>query len=293
MQKTHNPFLSEDEIIIPSTGSEPGYARESVLVRGLQVPSRFSYVTSGFKYPIVLRDAGVGKAAWSGFTHEIKSLSHMNSSQWLTTVSRGAGTALAGAFLVGFFSLIPAVAVAQKTREHRETWNFMTAAQSGALAKCVNRWNETYFKAKGLLIRVDVPGETTDMNDMDLSTSRLYRYNQGDGKVSANGSMSIGHEMMYKYEVNDGKARVRASLKGRIVIIPLNPKSSTRPNPSEYQPLGRIGLDGLEEDWMSDTATEVPDDTSDAGTEIGNDEVTIYGRAVYRRADPYPNEPKP
>lgn len=222
---------SDAESIVPPTAKSPGYATESILLRGLQVPTKHSNAASGFKYPTVLRNTGVTKQSWSAFTREIKHYSRMSKSQWLTTVGVSAGTAVFGSMMIGFVSVIPAAAIAHKMRRSREELNFITAELSGALDNCVKRWNDNYFKAKGLVVRVDIPGDCGDLNDMDVSTSKLFQRRLAEGRYPSLMDKSQGVTDSTKDLLKDGKARMKASLRGRIVIIPLDPAALRTPSP--------------------------------------------------------------
>ena len=94
----------------------PGYARESILLRGLQVPSKSSYLSSGFKYPKILSRAGVSEDSWMEFTNEIRQYAKMDANQWLTTIGGALGTWAVGSMIVGFLTFVPAAVVGHKMR---------------------------------------------------------------------------------------------------------------------------------------------------------------------------------
>jgi len=66
-------------------GHQPG------LKRGIQIPTRMSYVTSGFPLPKALVDAGVDEARWQQFSNEAKSHGAMSGTQWATVCAGGYG----------------------------------------------------------------------------------------------------------------------------------------------------------------------------------------------------------
>ena len=223
-QRATNPALEKDPAIreeirevspIVPHNNEPGHATESILTRGLQVPSKFQTVTSGFKYPQLLASCNVSKEQWSVFTSEVKSLAKLDGSQWLTTIGAGAGTWLVGGLLIGWLALIPAAVVGQKMRKNREHDNLLAAAEGGLLATCVRRWNTTYFNSRGLTIRIDLPGQTSDMAEMDISTSKKF-------KRQLNGEPAPSVKKQARCERRELRSRTKAAKKGRIVIIPLN-----------------------------------------------------------------------
>ena len=267
---------SDAESIILPTAESPGYATESVLLRGLQVPTKHSNVASGFKYPMVLRNTGVTKQSWSAFTREIKHCSRMSKSQWFTTVGVSAGTAVFGSMMIGFVSVIPAAAIAHKMRRNREELNFITAELSGALDNCVKRWNDNYFKAKGLVVRVDIPGDCADLNDMDVATSKLFQRRLVEGRYPSLTDKAQGVAESTKDLLKDGKARMKASLRGRIVIIPLDPAALRTPSPGS--PESEVVPDEPEPDDEEDDPFDDPEGLYTAEERDGS--LTMYGRAV-------------
>lgn len=97
-------YHSSDEIgaTIPPEHGFPGLAPESVLQRGLQVPTRSRTITSGFKYPQTLSRANVSEEDWAAFTSDITRIAQMDAGQWTTTIGKGVGTFFVGGLLVGF-----------------------------------------------------------------------------------------------------------------------------------------------------------------------------------------------
>ena len=182
--------------VVSATEWQPAHARETALLRGLQIPSKTSYVTSGFPFPQTLELAGVSKDEWSRFTEEITSHAKMSSSQWVTAIGSGLGIGLVGGVVIAWLGIIPAAIVGHNIRKKREKENLRTADESGALAQCVRRWNESYFQARGLAIRIDLPGDATDI-DMDIARK----------KDTSFGGAESAHR--------------KASKRGRIVVMPL------------------------------------------------------------------------
>lgn len=236
---TASPFYKSDSVIPPTATS--GYACESVLLKGLQVPTRFSYVSSGFKYPQVLEHASVTKEQWSVFTQEVKQHARMSASQWMTTVGAGLGTFVIGELVIGFFGLIPAVIVGHKMRKHKEEQNFKMASRNGELAQCVSTWNENYFKARKLVIRVDIPGDVSDMASMDVSTTKAF-----DKRFTKCGSKR--DHQSYCHRIREVRARRRAGLRGRIVIIPLDAIMSGSTSPSDQEKAAAKSIHALQKD---------------------------------------------
>ena len=69
------------QILVPEAG----------LQRGLQIPSRMSYITSGFRLPTVLLEAGVDEECWKQFCREAESYGALSKSQWWTICGGGFG----------------------------------------------------------------------------------------------------------------------------------------------------------------------------------------------------------
>ena len=142
-----------------------------LLSRGLQVPSRGKTITRGFDYPTSLAESGVTAKDWEAFNDEIRSYAKLSRKQWLETVRGTTGAILVGGLIVGFFGLAAAY-LGVNMRRNRETRNFVAAKKSGTVIECITRWNTEYFFEKGLVVRVDVPGEIDDLSSMELSTSK-------------------------------------------------------------------------------------------------------------------------
>ncbi|CAG8935569.1 unnamed protein product [Penicillium salamii] len=190
----------KDNLILAPQESEPGLANSSALNRGLQVPFRSTTCSSGFDYPEELFSYGISKDQWAQFTQTICQEAKLSRQQWTTVIGKSLGALGVGGLMIGFLGAIPAVFIARLSKRRQEQRNLI-AAMAGVdgnhLARHITHWNETVFRPRGILIRVDLPDEyLEDMEDMD---------------ISKNGSSS-----------NNRKDRVKASQKARIVIIPLN-----------------------------------------------------------------------
>ena len=263
----HN-FSSDSDSIVAPTPDSPGYARESALLRGLQVPAKSSHVSSGFKYPPILARADVSKESWSAFTQELSQHANMTPSQWLTTIGGALGALAVGNMMIGFLGVIPSVVVGHKMRKHREGLNLKAAVQSGALMTCVKRWNEDYFKSKGLVVRVDIPGEVSDKEVMDIMTSKLFQHqsNQDDPSIRRRHS----DQKQLKYQKKEARMRMKAALKGRIVIIPLDEPNIRTLDPERIGRSPTMAADRAEND-------SIPL----AKTEVGDEEISMFGRPVW------------
>lgn len=211
----------------PASGQRDNYSRRAVPVRGLQVPSRFGHITSGFRYPIPLMMAGITQAEWSLFTSEIKQHARLSKSQWAITIGGGFCTLFVGGIFITWFALIPAAFVGHHMRKDREHLNMRMAFEYGALNRFLDRWNESLFNPKGLLVRIHIPGTSDGFMAMDISSSKLLSYHQ------ANESFPIASEMLehasmwdQKDPITADRALKKASRKCRIIILPLDHNQS-------------------------------------------------------------------
>ncbi|CAI7649045.1 unnamed protein product [Penicillium discolor] len=200
-EKTENPM-----ILLPEQ-NEPGLAVASALSRGLQVPSRSGACTSGFEYPDELAHYDISKDHWAQFTQVICDEAKLSRRQWTTVVGKGLGIMAVGGVMVGILGAIPAVFVARLTKNRKEQRNLIAslAGERGEhLSRHIAHWNETVFRPRGVLIRVDLPDEyLNDIGKMDIRT--------GGGTVwSPKKSLSLD------------EAALKIALKARIVIIPLD-----------------------------------------------------------------------
>jgi hypothetical protein len=214
-----------DRLVLPTT-HDPGYASEAVLRRGLQVPTKSRLLTSGFAYPSILAQCDINAEQWSNFTQEITKEAEMTSAQWTTTVGKGFGTAVVGGLIFGWLGVVPAIIVGHTVRKHNEEKNLSKARSSNVLPEIINRWNEAVFRPKGLMIRVDLPGETADLDTMDISMGRKG-WGNGCGNQSSSTQSSRKQAWIEKKAAKrEIGARWKAAKKGRIVILPLGQETS-------------------------------------------------------------------
>lgn len=83
------------------------------------------------------------------------------------------------------------------------------------------RWNNDYFHPLRLHVRIEPPGIGM-MDGMDVASSKLYKYQRKMGTYSpAPGVASEqGDKKEYKYQRKEGRHRMKATGKGRIIILP-------------------------------------------------------------------------
>jgi hypothetical protein len=182
--------------------------------RGIQIPSKHDYFTSGFAYPPFLAHYDISPHYWTQFTDDLNEEVKLSPRQWATTVAKGVGVFALGGMMAGLLGAIPAVLVARKARRNREEMNLIIAASerpadidadSGSrLSRKVERWNETFFRPRGIVVRVDLPWEELDeMQGMEVLPA---------GRCAKRDEQAV---------------REDASRKARIVIIPVDTDSAS------------------------------------------------------------------
>ncbi|KAI9754090.1 MAG: hypothetical protein M1815_005797 [Lichina confinis] len=230
------PVPGPETFLPPVEGESLGHASESVLSRGLQVPSNSRFVSSGFPYPEVLGGYHVSAESWNTFTAEITKEASMTASDWAVAVAGGAGTFLVGGIFVSWLAIVPAFFVGRSIHRTREAQNLAKARNVGDLEAKLLKWNEEYFAPRGLLIRLDLPGESYDIGKMDVHEGKrgmaswCHRRRNGcqnqEGVVAADQNMTKEQRKMEKKANKAVKKECRrkskATKKGRIVILPMN-----------------------------------------------------------------------
>ncbi|KAE8383821.1 hypothetical protein BDV26DRAFT_287237 [Aspergillus bertholletiae] len=188
-----------------STMTPQNLAPETLLTRGLQIPSKSAYPTSGFVFPPLLAQYDITPADWERFTSEIMTTARLSGKQWTTAVGKGLGVMVIGGLMVGFLGAIPAYYVARRAQRNREEMNMIIGSKE--LRAVIDRWNGELFEPRGVLIRVDLPFEEVEqMEMMDVLDKRR-------------GVFGLRREESRERMKRD------AVRKARIVIIPLPGKS--------------------------------------------------------------------
>ncbi|KAI9859083.1 MAG: hypothetical protein M1824_003923 [Vezdaea acicularis] len=188
------PALDEQEPIAP-TSTSPGQATESTLHRGLQVASSNGLVSSGFAYPSVLASYGVTPAEWSRFTSEITEPARLTSGDWTIAIGGGVGTFVVAGIFIGWLGVIPAYLVGRHLQRKKEVGNINKARVFGDLEDKLYAWNKDFFAPRGLLIRLDLPGESLgDMYHMDVMSGRGACSVRGPGSCRQCGSDPNGEK---------------------------------------------------------------------------------------------------
>ena len=237
---------------IPPTRSLPGHATAAALARGLQVPTHSRLVTSGFPYPDVLGAHDVSPADWARFTAEITAAAHLTAGDWALSLGGGTGTLLVAGLFVGWFGLIPAYFVGRRLHERLEQRNLELAKTAGPLEQQLLAWNEDFFAPRGLLIRLDLPGDHAGLDAADMDVYNSWGKGRG-GRCGGGGARAwkmndrcaakmekhrakieakmTKHEAKIEHKMakHEDKLRRMVGRKGRIVIIPINGAAAAAP----------------------------------------------------------------
>ena len=214
------PVKSVPNDIPPTT---PPVLPQTGLRRGLQVPSRISHITWGFRLPLALVEAGVGKRQWRTFTHEIKSHARMTKSQFCFVLFTTWGISVCGGLFLPFAGMAIGGIYSHKQQKRKEHENFNVAHTSGALQKLADRWNRNYFEGLGLQVRLEPPDVVHDgIKEMDIASTRLFKYQQKRGYSSpaAGEDSGLGDAKEIKYMTKEGRERMKAATKCRVIIVP-------------------------------------------------------------------------
>ncbi|KAI9674598.1 MAG: hypothetical protein M1829_003680 [Trizodia sp. TS-e1964] len=222
----HESITDQSSIVRTPASSIVDGLEHVALSRGLQVPTKTRLVSSGFPYPESLQLHNITADDWARFTSEITGAAKMKLADWAVTIAGGLGVGAASGPLLHGFALIPALIVGHQVRRIREVRNLkiaMTPANGKVdLESSLLRWNEDFFAPRGVLVRLDLPGESTrDITQMDLA--RVKRNGcSGQHFRRARKSAAAPEKMLWR----DQKQAMR---KGRVVIIPLNKQPHLSP----------------------------------------------------------------
>ena len=250
-----SPQIAESEVQsippIPGVSLHP-QPPKATLKRGLQIPTRISYITSGFRLPPTLRDAGVDRARWKAFTREVKGYGSMSKSQWASALGWSFAVGLyVDCFIAPLGSLVVAPVCSHKKRRNKERENFRVAFASGGLRLVAEKWDKILFEPLGLQVRIEPPNHfgARDMATMDVSSTKLFKHQEKKGVYSSStgGLSESADKKEVRYEGKEGKYRTKAARKGRILILPIQPETiqAEVDEPAAVSSNGYVGqLDG-------------------------------------------------
>ncbi|KAI9817364.1 MAG: hypothetical protein M1832_004671 [Thelocarpon impressellum] len=235
---SHPLFRNGPEMVSPAADGAAGHATMEALSRGLQVPTSSRLVTSGFPYPDALAAHGVTPADWARFTSEITNAARMKPADWVLSIGGSTGTLLVAGLVIGWLGLIPAVFVGRKIHEKREAHNLAEAKQTGGLEGILLSWNKDFFAPRGVLVRVDLPGEAFGLDAMDVHKKKRAScgsYCRRAPQAVTSEAAEVGDEKLQrrvekienKLAKVESKLRRKAARKGRIVLMPISKSFAT------------------------------------------------------------------
>lgn len=217
------------------------------LKRGLQVPSRWGVITWGFKLPPLLASAGVTKVQWKLFTHELKSHARMSGKQIATFVAVNVAYGVLFNFVTTpFIAAIPSTFLGYQWQKKTEHENFEAAQSTGILDMFMQRWNQNYFESLGLHVTVALP-DMGRMEDMDVSSTKLFKYQQKVGSASIMAGTASTHTFPkeFRYQRREGHQRVKAAQKARIIVMPLEQfRNGLEQGQGQGQESGLVAIEG-------------------------------------------------
>lgn len=152
--------------------------------------------------------------------------------------------------MIGFFGAIPAVMVAKRKRAAQESKNLaraMAAEQNhkveeeeseneNTLSFKINQWNETFFRPRGIMIRIDMPYDMSAVEDglevgttttSTTATSRKKSSSRFSSPVSSRPGSVSSSASISDDKSDRAKKRYEASQRCRIVIIPINQRAES------------------------------------------------------------------
>ena len=188
----------------------------SSLARGLQIASNRSNPTSGFRYPEQLQAYQISQEQWDSFICDITRYVQVDPRQ--SSFGRFEKLVICALSfllfsLLGLVISIPVIILIDRHKDKEiENQNLQSAIGSPELSTCLSHWNEKLFNLRGLQVRLEAAGDTSDIfrDDMDLYTQR-----QMPEDIEAN------EKARTKWLRRIEKKKLKAMQRGRIVIVPL------------------------------------------------------------------------
>lgn len=154
-----NPFF------LPATTSELGLAVTTSLNYGLQVPLSTSSCDSGFDYPCELRRWNILQEDWQLFTETVRHETRVLGSQRTTMIGQGPNILAVSGAIIGILGAVPAFFITRTNRikrQRRDEKGGLANRPCESLARHMSQWNETFFRPKGIMIRLDLFGSNWD-----------------------------------------------------------------------------------------------------------------------------------
>ena len=227
-------FDSPESIGTPATGCLNFPRSVTPLKRGLQIPSKRSTITSGFKLPSLLQAQGVSQWKWKSFTKELGGHAELSGRQLVNFAGMSVGYGLLWNFVAPIGGFIPGAIMTRNLGKKIELENFETAQTTGALDTFTKRWNETYFEPLGLQVTIATPGHGS-MDGMDVASTKLFKFQQKAGIATsrAGAASGIGGPKEARYQILEGHQRVKAAHRARIIFVPVDRPAPENNGPQE------------------------------------------------------------
>jgi hypothetical protein len=172
-----------------------------ILNRGLQVPLSTTSCTSGFDYPAELQKYGILQEDWQRFTQTICLETKVLRKQCITVVGQYPDSLAIGGVIVGILGAVPAFFVSRTARMKQQRRNLIAGLADGqgeTLARHLSLWNDSFFRPKGVVIRLDL-------------LSGNWHYLEGTGP----------HTMTPASFTDIGRPENTTQKTARVVVIPL------------------------------------------------------------------------
>ena len=184
-------------------------------------------------------------------------------------------------FMIGpVLAIVPAMMVGHVVKKKNEIGNFEAACDSGVLVDYLAHWNKVLFEPKGLMVRIEMPGNCGDMESMDVSTSKIFQERALYPKPMVNFVLplespqtnlnttwvqtksvdlhtSMDGKRQAKRRLEESRKRINAVQRGRIVIVPLTMEASDSLNVPISEKLDR-GVAEVERDEAEIPLLEEP-----------------------------------
>lgn len=145
----------------PPKSDEPGLAVTLILDRGLQMPLSTTSCTSGFDYPAELQRYGILQGDWQRFAQTICLETKVLRKQRITVIGQYPDSLAIGGVIVGILGAVPAFFVSGTARMKQQQRNLIAGLADGqgeTLARHLALWNDSIFRPKGVVIRLDLFG---------------------------------------------------------------------------------------------------------------------------------------
>ena len=239
----------------------------------LIIPTSSCLPTSGFAFPPALRAHDITPDQWAAFTYGLTSAARLSSREWAITIGGATMTMVVTSAMVGWLGLVPAYLVGRGVRGSLERSKLKKGmGPHGELEQLMKRWNEGYFKQRGVRLWVELPsqglgaGEVTGRIKGNCCGNRRHEYGDVDArhegaedKRTCCGRAERKQAMMERCRGKlDRKLRKKAQGRVRIVVEPLNADGVAADGEKDvvFRETERVDEDTLEEEAPEMEANE-------------------------------------